>query len=332
MLPETYKKIVVAKTGIDPETCLRIQEIKLAQPKAYEILVKNRYAGVNATDIGRMMGISHYGKLPFDFGVESLGEVVAIGERVEEFKIGDSVVTALPGNGYREYTTIDRNFALKVPALHPKYVGLFISGTIAKIALDFVADIKPNETVMVTSALGASGHFAIQLAKSQGCYVVGTCATAKEAEILRQFDIDRIIIRDDEDVEDVLENEYHDMLNVVFDTMGGQTLDACIDHSAPRARIIIAEALREHVNQESDLHQIDFYHKVIRRSLSIIGFNLSDYANAIPIESLKLLDQMERGTLRSLVDPTEFIGIDSVIDGIKHLISGEAQGKIVIKL
>lgn len=332
MYPETYKKVVVTQTGDDPHTCLSVQESKLLQPKAHDILVKNHYAGVNPTDVGHMMGINPHGKLPLDCGVEALGEVIAVGERVEEFKVGDIVATALPGNGYREYTTIDRNFALKVPALDPKYIGLFISGAMAKIALDFVVDMQPNETVMVTSALGASGHFAIQLAKAQGCHVIGTCASAKEAHVLKQFNLDRIIVRDEEDAEQVLANEYHDMVNIVFDTMGGNLLDACIDHSAPRAKIIIAEALREHINHESVLHQIDFYHKVIRRSLSIIGFNLRDYANAIPSESLKLLDQMERGNLQSLVDPTVFSGIDSVPSAIAHMMSGHGQGKIVVKL
>src|SRR5690606_14559436 len=144
MYPETYKKVVVTQIGEDPHTCLSIQETKLSEPKAHDILVKNHYAGVNPTDIGRMMGLNPHGKLPLDFGVEALGEVIAVGDRVEEFKVGDVVATALPGNGYREYTTIDRNFALKVPALDPKYVGLFISGVIAKIALDFVVDIQPN--------------------------------------------------------------------------------------------------------------------------------------------------------------------------------------------
>lgn len=332
MYPETYKKVVITQIGEDPHTCLSIQETKLSEPKAHDILVKNHYAGVNSTDIGRMMGLNPHGKLPLDFGVEALGEVIAVGNRVEEFKVGDVVATALPGNGYREYTTIDRNFALKVPALDPKYVGLFISGAIAKIALDFVVDIQPNETVMVTSALGASGHFAVQLAKAQGCHVIGTCASAEEAAVLKQFNLDRIIIRDEEDTEQVLADEYHDMLNIVFDTMGGKLLDACIEHSAPRAKIIIAEALREHINHESVLHKIDFYHKVIRRSLSIIGFNLRDYANAIPSESLKLLDQMERGNLRSLVDPKNFSGIDSVPSAIAHLMGDHAQGKIVVKL
>lgn len=332
MLPESYKKTVVTTAGTDPHTCLSIKEVEMKQPKGHEILVKNRYAGVNSTDIGRMMGISTRAKLPLDFGVEALGEIVAVGNHVEEFKVGDKVATALPGNGYREYTVIDRNFALKIPALDPKYVGIFISGTTAKIALDIIADVQPHETVMVTSALGASGHFFIQLAKVQGCHVVACCANKAEAEVLEPFKIDRVIIRDEENVDEVLANEYHDMLNLVFDTMGGYLLDSCIDHSAPRARIILAEALREHINRESVLHQIDFYHKIIRRSLSIIGFNLGDYANAIPRESLKLLDFIERGDLRSLVDPQKFEGLASVPDAIAHLMTGQSQGKIVISL
>ncbi|MEO1290545.1 MAG: hypothetical protein AAFV93_22605, partial [Chloroflexota bacterium] len=107
---------------------------------------------------------------------------------------------------------------------------------------------------------------------------------------------------------------------------------ACIDNTAPRARIIIANAIREQIRGESMLHTIDLYHKIIRRSVSLTGLNLSDYANAVPIEGLKLVDKIQRGEIQSLVDPTPFEGIASVPDALAHLMSGTAHGKVVVKL
>lgn len=333
MLPETYKKMVVIQNGSNPSECLQIQETKLSKPNAHELLIRNHYAGVNSTDIGRMMGIDLWQQAtPFDFGIEAIGEVIAVGDKVEDFTVGDTVASAFPGNGYREYTRIDRNFALKIPALDPKYVGLFISGVIAKIALDKVADIQGNEAVMVTSALGASGHFAAQLAKVQGCHVIGTCHDQEEAAILDRLGLDRIIIRSEEDATQVIADDYDEMINIVFDTMGGELLDTCIKHAAPRARVVIVEALREHVLGEETIHKVDFYRQIIRRSLSIIGFNLGDYANVIPVESLKLLDQLQLGVIQSLVDPNTFEGIERVPDALRHLMTGTSQGKVVVKL
>ena len=333
MLPESYKKLIVSKIGSNPHECLKIVEVPLKKLHAHEILVKNHFAGINAIDVGRMMGLDGWTQAPpFDFGIEALGEVVAVGDKVEEFKPGHQVVTALPGNGYSEYSIIDRNFTGKVPALNPKYVGVYISGAIAKIALEIVADMQANETVMVTSGLGASGHFAVQLAKIQGCHVVATCANDEEAELLQNLGTDRVINRSREDVYQVLQDEYHDMLNVVFDDRGGKILDACIEHTAPRARVVLIEALREHLYGESPQHNLDLYRKVIRRSVSLIGFNAGDYANAIPIESFKLLDKVEMGVIQSIVDPTNFEGLAAIPDAIQHLMGGTSQGKIVVKL
>ncbi|MGB7341792.1 MAG: zinc-binding dehydrogenase [Phototrophicaceae bacterium] len=333
MLPETYKKIIVTQRGKDPHQCLKVVEVPLSQPHTHDILVKNHYAGVNALDIGRMMGLDvHHPTPPFDFGIEAVGEVMAVGQRVKDYKVGDTVVTVLPSNGFREYSIIDHNFAGKVPGLDPKYVGVYIGGTTAKIALEFIADIQVNETVMVTSALGESGHFAVQLAKLQGCHVVGTCANDAEAAILKQIGVDRIIIRDKEDVAQVLHDEYSHMLNVVYDTIGGEILDACIDNTAPRARIILANALHEQLRGAAMTHSIDLYHKIIRRSVSLIGMNLNDYANAVPLEGLKLIDKIQLGEIQSIVDPHLFTGIESVPDALAHLISGQARGKVVVKL
>ena len=70
MLPETYKKIIVTQRGKDPHQCLKVVEVAFSQPHTHDILVKNHYAGVNALDIGRMMGLDvHHPTPPFDFGM-----------------------------------------------------------------------------------------------------------------------------------------------------------------------------------------------------------------------------------------------------------------------
>lgn len=333
MLPQTGKKVVVTKNGDDPFECLKIVDVPIKAPRPHEVIIKNHYAGVNVIDVARMMGIDGWvTPVPFDFGNESIGEVVAVGTKVNDFAIGDRVVTAFPGNGYQEYSIIDRNFVGDVPALEPKYIGLYISGAIARIALNFVADIQAEEIVFVTSAMGASGHFAVQLAKAEGCHVIGACRNAAEADILRKLGADRVIIRGEEDVSGVLAAEYHDRLDVVFDTMGGDMLNVCIEHTAPRARILLIEALSEHIYGESAQHMLNLYHKLITRSVSLIGINPGDYANAIPIESLKLLDQLQQGLIQSLIDPQEFEGLASVPDAIAHLMSGESYGKVIVKV
>lgn len=333
MLPKSYKKLIVRKIGSNPRECLDLIEVPLKKLHSHEVMVKNHYTGINSTDVARMMGLDASNRpLPFDLGAVAIGEVIAVGDKVDDYQAGDTVATVFPGNGYSNYSIVDHNFVGKIPAIDPKYIGLFISGTIAKIALEFVADIQANETVLVTSGAGASGHYAVQLAKAQGCHVVAICGSVEEVVLLKQLGVDRVINRNEEDILHIIANDYHDMINVVFDNLGGYVLDACIEHSAPRARIILAEALREHLQGEASQHSIDLFRKVIIRSVSLIGFNLGDYANAVPMESMKLIDKLQAGFIQSIVDPTSFEGIDSIPDAIAHLMSGESHGKIVVKL
>lgn len=334
MLPETYKKIMVTKTGNDPHTCLALMEdVPMKAPSAYEVVVRNQFAGVNTIDIGRMLGVDGWQQaLPFDFGTETLGEVVAVGKEVDKVAVGDVVMTALPGNGFREYTRIAHNLTVKMPAPDPRYVGTLISGTLAKIGMELLANVRPDDVVIVTSGLGASGHFALQLALNMGCYVITTCKDAEEAAILERWDPNRIVVREQDNLAEVLATDYPEAISVVFDTMGGQMLDACIAQTAPRARVVLVDAVHEHIRDESPTHTINFYRQVVRNSLSIMGINLSDFTGVIRVETLKLLEMIEQGLIESLVDGQQFEGIAQVPDAIGYLMSGAARGKVIVKL
>lgn len=333
MLPERYQKVIVHQFNSEPQRALKIVEVDMRMPSANEILVKNHYAGVNATDIARMMGIAHsVHNTPYDLGVEALGEIVAVGSSISEYELGDIVVTALPGNGYREYSTIDANFSLKLPGLRTEYLGLFISGVLAKIALEYIAEIKLSERVMVTSALSSSGHYAVQLAKAAQCFVIGSCANAEEAAILEDLGADRVINRSKEEIGKVLAQEFPGKLDVIYDSIGGSVLDACLAQTASRARVILTEALREHLRTDAPLHQIDLYNRIIQCSVSIHGLNLLDYANAIPIEGTKLLDLFELGLIKSVIDPNQFTGLNGVISALTYVSSGQARGKVMVKI
>ncbi len=333
MTPETYRKVVVQQTGRDPHEALKVVEVPLGRPGPGELLVRNHYAGVNYTDLAAMMGLTDDSQhTPFDFGAEAAGEVLAVGSGVTDFKPGDMVLTALQGNGYREYSRIAQQFALKVPAMKPEYVGLYISGSAAKIAVDTVAQIGSGQTVLVTVGIGAMGHYIVQLAKRAGNTVVTTCGNPDEAAILHELGADRVIVRSQEDAAAVIAAEYEDALNVVFEGFGGEILDAALQQAAPRATFVLLETLLEHFRGGDNLHQVDFYQTIIRKSARVLGFTMSDYAQHFVLEAAKMLDFYERGEIRTVLDRASFRGVDSVPDALTHLMSGKGYGKTLVHL
>jgi hypothetical protein len=332
MHPSTYRRVIVKYSDPNPETALAIVETPMTDPAPHELLVHNHYAGVNYSDISHMMGLTESGEHPpFDFGLEAIGEVVAIGSKVEEFAIGDCVVTMLPGSGYREYGRIAANLAVKVPDIHPEYVGLFVSGAAAKIALDHVAEIRKGEVLVITAPFTGSGHMAVQLASRAGAEVIAASNAEDDIAILKELGASRIVDRSHSSFGEAL-REYSNRINVVYDALGGAVLDECLKHIAPRGRVVLADALREHISNDSSIHQINLYRSLINKSVTIKGINLSDYARQIRNAGWKMFEMYKRGEIRSMVDPTPFIGVESVPDAIRHAIAVKGRGKILIQL
>lgn len=99
----TFKKLQVTKVSSDFRAATSMFEFPIPTPGSGQILVKNHFSGVNATDIN--ITAARYftdGKVPFDIGFESLGVVEAIGENVVGFKVGQAVMS-MAGAGYSEY-------------------------------------------------------------------------------------------------------------------------------------------------------------------------------------------------------------------------------------
>lgn len=336
MLPKTYKKVVIEQFSRNPHEAMAVVDAKMYPPGPNEILVKNIYMGANFTDVPRMMGLANqFQSPPFDAGIDALGEIVAVGSDVKSLKIGDTVITAFFGNGFREYSLIDARLAVITPERSKEQLGTVISGAMASIMLHVVAGYTEStnkQTILVTAGLGGSGHYVVQLAKMQGHHVISTCANDTEAKYLEELDCDRIIIRDKEAPEQVIPEEYPDGINLVIESFGGKYFNLGLDNLAPRGRLVSAGALVEHTDNDDNIHKIDIYNKLVLKSATLHGFNLIDYAHHIRKHMLQLGELQAEGKIKTLIDPVEFKGIDSVMDAVAHMMSWKTYGKVVIEV
>ena len=337
MLPETYKKVIVKQFSRDPREAMAVVDEKMYPPGPNELLVKNKYVGANFTDVPRMMGLANkFQTPPFDAGIDALGEVVGMGKAVEDFQVGDTVVTAFFGNGFREYSLIDARLAAKTTEATPERLGLVISGAMASIMLYVVArykDSTPKQTILVTAGLGDVGHYVVQLARLHQHHVISTCANAEEAEYLKSLGCDRVIVRDTEDPAKVIPKEYPDGLNLVIESFGGRYFEIGLNNLAPRGHMITSGALTEHTADDNrNIHRLDVYNKLILKSATLHGFNLVEYAQFIRQHTFKILELNEAGKIKTLVDPSRYKGIENVIEAVAHMMSRTTRGKVVIEL
>ena len=116
-MPDTYRKIVAHKYSKNFREASEIVTADISEPGAGQLLVKNGFGGVNASDVNISGGVYFSdGNFPFDLGCESVGEVVAVGRGVTEFKVGDAVASPQMGSAYSEMLCRDIDQFIKVPS------------------------------------------------------------------------------------------------------------------------------------------------------------------------------------------------------------------------
>jgi NADPH-dependent curcumin reductase CurA len=332
-LPQTYRKLIAKKFSNDFASAVEIVEVTLEKPAPDEILIRNRYAGINGGfDTLVCQGKTPYISLtpPFDLGVEAIGEVVAIGTEIRGFQIGDAVITTVRGGGYREYQTIASQKAIKVRYLTPEVLTLMPTGISALVALEQAGEMTDNEVVLVTAAAGGTGHIAVQLAKLAGNQVIGTCGTAAKAELLEKLGCDRVINYRLENLDRVLKNEYPNGINLVFDCVGKEVFDTCVENLAIRGRLVSVGFIAEYGRAIEAITQPRIYHQLFWKAASIRGFLMPLYREHEAEARDRLLHLFDSDQLKVAIDPTSFIGLESIPDAVRYLLDGRSRGKVVV--
>lgn len=331
---KTYKKLIVKTLNQDFQSAVEIVEVPISPPTANQLLIQNKFAGINAGfDTLLCQGKVPYVNLipPFDLGVEAVGEVIAVGEDVRDVRVGDAVVTTARGGGYREYQVIDANLAIKVRQATPEVLTLMPTGISALVALEKVGEMKSNEVVLVTAAAGGTGHIAVQLAKLAGNHVVGTCGSEQKADLLKKLGCDRIINYRLENLERVLKSEYPHGVNLVFDCIGKQVFDTCIENLSIRGRLVVVGFMAEYGKNWEEVTQTRIYHQLFWKAASVRGFLMPLYQEYAAEARDRLLNLFYSGKLKVAIDPTQFNGIESIPDAVKYLLSGQNCGKVIVR-
>ncbi|EAW37888.1 zinc-binding dehydrogenase [Lyngbya sp. PCC 8106] len=333
MNPQTYKKLVATQVSSDFKSAIKIITLPLRELTNDEIIIQNKFAGVNAGfDTLLSQGKIPYFKPtpPFELGVEAVGEVVAVGKNITTFKIGDTVATTVRGGGYSEYQVIDANLAIKVPQATPEILTLIPTGISALVALEQVGEMTNQETILVTAAAGGTGHIAVQLAKLAGNHVIGTCGSEAKANLLKKLGCDRVINYRTEDVDEVLQREYPKGINLVFECVGRKMFDICVNHLAIRGRLIVVGFISEYADQLEIVNQPRIYQKLFWKGASVRGFLMPLYQEYSLEARNRLFHLLESGQIQVAIDPTEFRGIESIDSAVDYLLAGKSCGKVVI--
>ncbi len=238
----------ILMTAIGTPEVLSLQDIDEPQIQLpTEIKVKLHAAGVNPVDTKiRHNGLLYDLPLPAVLGCDGAGEIVAIGEEVTEFFVGDKVWFCHGGLGreqgnYAEYTVLDQRWASLMPykLSYNQAAALPLVLITAWGALFDRGGLQTGQTVLIHAGAGGVGHVAIQLAKIKKARVITTVSSAEKAQLAKNWGADETIIYTEENFVDAV-NRLTDGkgADVVFDTVSPAVFSDSIAATAYFGRLI----------------------------------------------------------------------------------------------
>jgi NADPH:quinone reductase-like Zn-dependent oxidoreductase len=201
-----------------------IEEVDVPIPsiqRGNDVLIQVKAVGVNPIDIKIRMGFMQAIRpveMPFVPGGEAAGIIVAVGEGVSSFKVGDEVIALTKTNAYAEYLTANEDFVLpKPPGLsftEAASIGVNI-GT-AQSVLFTSGQLVKGQRVLIQGGGGAAGGAMVQMAKAAGAYVIAT-ASGKGVALAKSLGADEVIDYKVQDVASLVND-----IDLVADTAGGE--------------------------------------------------------------------------------------------------------------
>lgn len=295
-LPLTMRHVAAREPG--PPEVLALAEGPVPQPKAGEVLIAVRYAGVNRPDcLQRTGGYPPPPDASPILGLEVSGTIVARGENVRSWRIGENVCALTPGGGYAEYCTTPAGFCLPVPKGLTDLEAGSLPETFFTVWNNLFdrGRLKCGETVLIHGGTSGIGVTAIQLAKQIDATVIATAGDDDKTAFCRTLGADHAInYRTQDFVAEVARITAMRGVDLVLDIVGGDYIERNLKCLALEGRLVIIAFLR------GSRVEVDWRHIMLKR-LTVTGSTL----RASPPERKVAIAQSLRENIWPLLESGE---------------------------
>jgi NADPH-dependent curcumin reductase CurA len=325
-------RLAARPVGLPKRSDFNYTEEPVGDPGPGQLLVKILYISLDPAMRGWMNDAKSY-IAPVGIGdvmrAGALGKVMA--SQNPEFAVGDHVVGAF---GTQEYAISDGKGLNKVdPKLAPLpvYLGtLGMPGLTAYFGLLEVGALKAGDTVVVSGAAGAVGMAVGQIAKIKGARAVGIAGGPKKCEyVVKELGFDACVDYKSEDVKAGLRKHCPKGINVYFDNVGGEILDAALATLARGARVVISGAISQYCSTEG-VKGPNNYLSLLVNSARMEGFVVFNYTARYGEALREMAGWYAAGKLKSREDIVP--GLETFPETLCKLFHGENFGKLVLKV
>jgi NADPH:quinone reductase-like Zn-dependent oxidoreductase len=330
----------MAKTGSIND--LKLETEALPPPGADEVCVKVRAIGLNFADVFAMQGL--YKAAPresFIPGLEFSGEIMAIGNNVNEWKVGDRVMGATKFGGYVSHINSHRRYVLPLPEgwSFEEGAGFLVQGLTAWYALTELGNLQKGSTVLIHSAAGGVGILANRICKTFGAFTIGTVGSEKKVGFLKREEaFDAVLVRNKYFYQELMAALGGRPLHLVMDCIGGKILLQGWKALAPMGRLVAygSASFATHGARPNYLKLLWYYLRrpkidplrLPTQNKSLMGFNL-----IYLYEQTDMMHEMLR-KLQALHVKPQYIGhvfpFHQLHDAVRLFQRGETMGKVVV--
>jgi len=309
----------------------------VAPPEPGGVVVKTLLLSLDPAMRGWMNeGKSYIAPVAIDQVMRAGGIGVVVASESARFAIGDHVSGAL---GVQEYAAFDERqldrgelvaIDLRVAAPTQWLNVLGMPGMTGYFGLMDVGKPQPGETVVVSGAAGAVGQTVGQLAKIKGCRAVGIAGGPAKCEwVVKELGFDACIDYKAGPVKGGLKAHCPKGVDIYFDNVGGEILDAVLTRLNRKARIIICGAISQYNNTEPIRGPANYLSLLVNRA-RMEGIVVFDYADRYPQAIAEMAAYLKDGRMKGREDVV--VGIDTFPETLLKLFRGENFGKLVLQV
>jgi NADPH:quinone reductase-like Zn-dependent oxidoreductase len=299
---------------------LEFTELPVPEITDGEVLVQLKSISLNPVDIKTRSGKGVAGllkdQMPVVLGWDISGVVTKVGAGVNGFELGDEVFSMInfpkPGKTYAEYVVAQASeLALKPANInHDEAAAATLAALTAWQALTLHGNIKAGDRVLIHAASGGVGHFAVQIAKHLGAFVIGTSSLANK-EFVLSLGADEHIDYKAQPFETVIED-----IDFVLDAIGGEYIDRSLTVTKKGGTVIsIPSGLNETVTEKS-------------KALGIHGYTIKVKPSGEDMQTIAGF--LENGIIKSHVSQT--FPFEKMAEAHRQLESGRTVGKVIVHL
>jgi NADPH-dependent curcumin reductase CurA len=324
-------RLVARPQGLPNEELFELAEVSLPGPVEGQLLIRNAYLSVDPYMRGRMNDMRSYVS-PFALGEAMTGGAVGkvVDSRNEHWPEGAWVLHNL---GWREWALSDGHGLRAVDAgLSPVSTALGVLGMpgfTGWYGLTELGRPQAGETVFVSAAAGAVGSVVGQVARELGCRVIGSAGSPEKVAWLHELGFDEVFSYRDRPVRESLREAAPDGIDVYFDNVGGDHLEAAIGAMRTYGRVVACGSISRYNDTEPPPGPRNLF-MVVTKRLTVRGFIISDHYDRYAEFLAQMGPWVREGKVRyreTIVD-----GIENAPRAFLGLLGGENIGKMVVKV